>query len=88
MKLKVAWNAVTQNVDGTPVTDLAGYRVYDGGVLVAETVELTADLDLSDGQHTLTVRAHNRMGGESADSEVLIVRITFPMAPTNLRLVD
>lgn len=26
----LSWNAVTTNIDGTPATDLAGYRVYYG----------------------------------------------------------
>ena len=32
MNVTIAWNAVTTNQDGTPITDLAGYYVYHGFV--------------------------------------------------------
>lgn len=32
----LAWDAVTTNVDGTPVTDLAGYRVYMAYTSIAD----------------------------------------------------
>ena len=44
----LAWDAVTQNVDGTVITDLAGYRVYrcDIGQTCPGTQSLTRDVGL------------------------------------------
>jgi hypothetical protein len=75
----LSWNQPTQNTDGTPLTDLAGYRVYHGlsANALNDVVELTGGNStshsfnaLSSGTHYFAVSAFNSAGVESALSGV------------------
>ena len=69
------WNAPTTNVDGSELTDLAGYRVYygnapgsrDKSVDVGNTLVATV-ADLSSGKYYFTVTAYDASGNESEPS--------------------
>jgi hypothetical protein len=68
----LAWSAPTTNVDGTPLTTLAGYKVYYGttpGVytsLVVGDVSSCQLVGLSNGQtYYFTVTAYDTYGIES-----------------------
>src|SRR5712691_4478797 len=75
------WNAPTTNADGTPLTDLAGYKVYYGSVSVAYTQVMDVGLtsspsapsdvinNLADGNtYYFAVTAYNGSGNESGYS--------------------
>lgn len=80
---KLSWTAPTTNADGTPLTDLAGYRIYYGTapgvygppVAISSAATLTATITpLAAGQWYFIVRAFDTSGNESAASiEVLKV---------------
>jgi hypothetical protein len=75
----LTWVAPTENADGTPVTNLAGYTLYYG----TNPSDLTQSLTVSGGETTSTevkdlpagtyyfaVAAYNAMGLESQQSNV------------------
>jgi hypothetical protein len=72
----VSWVAPTENVDGSPLTQLAGYRLYVGQIsgLYTETIPLsdpsatTYALDLESGSYYLAMTAIDASGNESAYS--------------------
>jgi hypothetical protein len=75
----VTWVAPTENINGTPVTGLAGYRVYYGtsADALTESIEVPgtatttyAVSDLSPGTYYFAVTAYNALGVESAPSDV------------------
>jgi hypothetical protein len=61
-RVTVGWDAPTENEDGTPLKDLAGYRVYDGAnsgfytvvseVVPAHTNAPAGPEDVGDNQHS------------------------------------
>ena len=73
----LSWTAPTQNTDGTPVTDLAGYHIYFGtsvgalnsliDVPGAATTEYEIS-NLSSGTYYFIVAAYNSLGFESPSS--------------------
>jgi hypothetical protein len=75
----LSWSAPTENTDGTPLTDLAGYHIYYGTTNGAWTSTVTV-LDaaetsyvvsgLSSGTYYFTVAAFNSEGVDSPDSNV------------------
>lgn len=92
------WDAPTTNDDGTPLTDLAGYHIYqregsnayDYTSPVADTAQTTVTLtNLPGGDYHWTARAYNASGVESTDSnEVALVIVIHPGPPLNLRVVS
>jgi hypothetical protein len=75
----LSWSAPTQNTDGSPLTDLAGYRVYHG--TSASSLSDVADVpgatamgytwnQLASGTHYFAVAAYTASGVESAISGV------------------
>ena len=74
---KLSWTAPTTNADGTPLTDLAGYRVLWGTspgnyTNSAQVNGLGATLDnLAPGTYYFVVRAVDTSANESADSAVV-----------------
>ena len=72
-----SWTAPTTNEDGTPLTDLAGYRVYRcavtpctraAGTLIATVTAPTTSFALPHGwQGYLTVTAVDTSGNESVE---------------------
>jgi hypothetical protein len=76
----LSWEAPTSNTDGTPLTDLAGYRIYYGSSPseLSQTVEITSvgiqtyvlD-DLPTGTWYFAVMALNSSGNESVLSNIV-----------------
>jgi fibronectin type 3 domain-containing protein len=72
------WNQPTTNTDGSLLTDLQGYNIYQG--TAANNLKKVAEVavnqmnytatDLSQGTYYFAVSAHNRGGVESALSNV------------------
>jgi Fibronectin type III domain len=75
----LSWSAPTENTDGTPITDLAGYHVYYGTNssnltqtvdIVGATVTSYVVRGLAAGTYYFAVSAYNGSGLESAKSNV------------------
>lgn len=73
----LSWAAPTENTDGTPVTDLAGYHIYYGTSegAMTNTITVTSPTEtsyvvngLSAGTYYFSVVAYNSAGVDSADS--------------------
>lgn len=68
----LTWDAPTTNADGTPLTDLAGYKVYYGissgnytvSIDVGNVTTYKID-DLSPGTYYFAVTAYDTSGNES-----------------------
>ena len=58
------WDAPTENADGTPITNLAGYKVYINGELVRTTDELEVQLEVPES-YEIKVTAYKLSGVES-----------------------
>lgn len=74
---KLTWTAPTQNVDGTPLTDLAGYKIYYGNsptnldnMIDLNNAGLTGSdvTNLAAGVWHFAMTAYNAQGKESAKS--------------------
>ncbi|HEX3945966.1 MAG TPA: fibronectin type III domain-containing protein [Rhizomicrobium sp.] len=75
----LSWSVPTQNTDGTPLSDLAGYHIYYGTTEGAWTSTITV-LDASEtsyvvsglasGTYYFTVVAFNEAGSDSPESNV------------------
>jgi hypothetical protein len=71
--LSVSWSAPTENVDGTPLDDLNGYRVYYGDFSgsyvgsqdVADSLATTTNPSLAAGQYYVAMTAIDIDGNES-----------------------
>jgi hypothetical protein len=75
----LSWAAPTENIDGTPVTGLAGYRVYYGtsADALTQSIEVPGPAtttyvvsDLGPGTYYFAVAAYNSDGIEGAQSSV------------------
>jgi hypothetical protein len=75
----LTWDPVTQNTDGTPMTRLAGYKVYYGRapwalthVAVVRDPHVTSYTvrELAPGRWFFAVAAYSRDGTESGGSKV------------------
>jgi hypothetical protein len=73
------WSAPTENTDGTPVTDLVGYRVHYGTSMSALTqlIEVSGAATttyvvsgLSSGTYYFAVSAYNSLGNEGPFSNI------------------
>ena len=86
----LTWTAVTKNNGDSPITDLAGYRVYQDGAAVAETVVnqyVWPTFPLNHGASAdFFVTAFDTAGNESPASlpVTLTADLLAPKAPTNL----
>lgn len=102
--LRVAWLAPSANTDGSTLTDLAGYVIYQGAsaaslakvatVMSAGVVTFTTDA-LPVGTYYFAVSAVNKAGTEGIRSSVISTTIaapvpvgTTPNAPTDLKFVS
>jgi hypothetical protein len=68
----LSWDVPTTNADGTPLTDLAGFKVYYGNAsgnytTIIDVGNITTYVvsNLSPGPHYFTVTAYNISGYES-----------------------
>ena len=74
------WVAPDENVDGTPLTDLAGYRIYygtasrdySGMVQVNNPAETSHTLSLASGDYYVAMTALDQEGNESAYSNEVL----------------
>ena len=92
----LSWDAPTTNEDGSPLTDLAGYKLYCGPSVnnylpikdVGGVLEYPVSNDLADGVHHCVVTAYDTSGNESNYSDEVVFPLdrVGPGAPTNLRL--
>lgn len=74
----LSWQAPTKNVNGTPLTDLAGYRIYRGSspgsyssipfATVGKGFTSTRLTNLPSGTHYFVVTAFDTSGNESGYS--------------------
>jgi hypothetical protein len=76
--VSLSWAAPTENTNGTPVSDLAGYHIHYG--TTAEALNSVIDVpgaettayeisNLNSGTYYFTVTAYNSVGEESAPSD-------------------
>ena len=91
------WDAPTTNVDGTPLTDLAGYKVYYGNesgnytnnidVNNITTYEIT---NLADGTYYFAVTAYDTSGNESDYSNEVnkTLDATSPSVPGGCTIIN
>lgn len=75
----LSWTAPTENTDGTPITDLAGYHIYYGTspseltqtITVAGAGATTYEISgLAEGTYYFAVVAYNSAGVDSGQSNV------------------
>ena len=74
------WQAPTENVDGSSLTDLAGYRIYYGSgsrdysdmIDVTNASAVTETLDLVSGDYYVAMTALDQDGNESAYSNEVL----------------
>lgn len=79
-RLTLNWQAPTENVDGTPLTDLAGYRIhygpasrsYTGDAPVANPSATSTTISLPSGTYYVAMTAFDAQGNESAYSNEII----------------
>lgn len=83
--LELSWQPPTTNVDGTPLTDLAGYKVYwgsaskqydnnaDAGNVTTYTVK-----DIPEGTWYFAVTAYDLAGNESDYSNEAVANVKIP----------
>ena len=76
---QLGWAAPTQNTDGTPLTNLAGYHIYYGtsASALSQTIDVASPSttsyeisNLSAGTYYFSVVAYNTDGVDSSDSNV------------------
>ena len=78
--LNLTWVAPTENVDGTPLTDLAGYRIYygDSSRAYSDSVDVNVisttsyALTVPSGSYYVAMTALNLNGDESAYSNEIL----------------
>jgi hypothetical protein len=88
----VTWAVPTQNVDGTTLTDLAGYNLYINGTKVAHATQPYTAAGLTPGTaYQFSVTALNQAGIESPHSATVTYTpaapprpVSTPKAPTNV----
>lgn len=79
-RLALNWQAPTENVDGTPLTDLAGYRIYYGQLSRSYTGDSAVDdpsassttISLPSGTYYVAMTALDAEGNESTYSNEII----------------
>ena len=98
LNLKASWTPPTTNSDGTPLTDLASYKLYrtDGGRTLISTITAPSSsynfsvtvADQSAGTITFVITAVDTNSNESVDSNTASYSYNLntvpPAAPKNL----
>ena len=85
----LTWTAPTTNVDGTPISGLAGYNIYFGmvmGGLYPNVVTVSdplanskvVNLGSAAGNYYMVATAFNQWGNESEFSNEVLVTIALP----------
>lgn len=82
----LTWDAPVTNEDGTPLTDLGGYKIYNNDVEVVDVGNvLTHTMDVTEGSYVFTVRAYDTAGNESINSNEVTYELKIcPAPPENL----
>jgi hypothetical protein len=86
------WNAPTTNVDGSPLTDLAGYRLYQDDQLIADVAVENYQWVTIPLAHGATgvfyVTAYDEAGNESEPSASLSLTadLVSPSTPTSIAI--
>ncbi len=71
----LSWQSPVENTDGTPLNDLAGYRIYSGrtagsltlvATLASTAITTYGFRDLAAGTHYFAISAYSAVGAESA----------------------
>jgi chitodextrinase len=91
----LTWDAVTTNTDGTPCTDLGGYKVYYGTashiynpIDVGNVLSHTMTGLLSETMYYFAVTAYDTSGNESVFSnEVSGIKPNIPVAPGHVIII-
>jgi len=79
--VRVFWQNPSSNVDGTPMDDLAGVRLYQDGALVATYARASADTSLADSaDYTPSTPGNYRWHVTAIDNE-LIANESAPSLP-------
>lgn len=87
--LVYTWDAPSTNTDGTPITDLTGYKFYYG-TNITRVYSVTQDIgntllytsSVTKGVMYIAVTAYNTNNNESDFSDELAVCLDYPAAPT------
>jgi hypothetical protein len=86
-QLSLSWKPPTQNTDGSALTDLAGYNVYQGNTVLTALMDPTVTSyktsGLAVGSYQFSVTAVNKAGVESAHTQTVTGTVTAikPPAP-------
>lgn len=85
----LTWTAPTRNTDATPLTDLAGYRVFhrsEGGTFGeaiatagASMVNSSVTMQLPEGNNYFAMTAVNSLGEESPMSNEIVRNVKLPV---------
>jgi len=99
--VQVCWTAPTQNVDGSPLTDLAGYKIfwgdasrdYNAGLVDIQDPTATCyDISPAVGDWYVAMTAYNTSGTSSAFSNEVVKTVSqvnpIPQEPNQLAVVD
>jgi hypothetical protein len=78
--VELRWQAPTQNIDGSPLTDLAGYQIYfglnsgsyDGTVAISDPLATNEYMELPSGDHFISISAIDADGNESGLSNEIM----------------
>ena len=88
----LTWDPPTTNADGTPLTDLAGYKVYHGTTsrtygppVDAGNVTSYTLTGIPEGVRYFTVTAYDTSGNESTYSNEVQKQVVIPPMPPALR---
>jgi hypothetical protein len=91
-QMVLAWTAPTQNADATPLVDLANYRVYRDGTMIATVpAGTTTYIDTpptNDQNYTWTVTANDEVPNESAPSDSHVGAVVSPWETLDCDWVD
>lgn len=92
----LSWDKVTLASDGTPLTELIGYRVYVsqvsgvyGPAIAAPTTEAYSYTQTTKGTYFAVVKAWNSGGESGASNEIsFVVAAKLPAKPTGLKYIQ
>ncbi len=91
-QMVLAWVGPTTNADGSPLVDLAQYRVYRNGEQIATTAPgTTTYIDTppqNDGYYTWTVTALDEVPNISAPSDPYVGAVVLPYESVDYEWVD
>lgn len=91
-QMRLNWVAPTTNDDGTPLVDLANYKVYRGanliGTVPAGTTQYVDTPPQNDGYYVWTVTAEDEVPNVSDPAEPFLGAVVSPWEPVDYEWVD